>query len=948
MANGVSVTEDKKCFDCFTRSLTSPFVGPCGYGHNCKMPTCPTEACQECDRRVHRLCVPQQSDSVLFCPSCFEAQEEAPSIPDAPPEPASINNAAASNQQDEQDNTTDGPTASSDDPSAAEAESPDGEASAPKPRNKGGRPKGSTKAAGINNDLRRKQAVNYVCIEYAEAKEEAKREGKKRVEDGLRKKLCKEAKAKFELDGEFNVPESTIRSRMKADNLTVFNTGQSSPVLEMEPFLVAIIMSSWECNVPLTVGECILIANNLIEGTQFEQDVIAFKVKRRIYDPDGPLLGNKWWQLFRQRNILVVESKVGRKFATLRAQHCTYYSLEKMYNTFESALVTSGNAIKLDTPVLMNRAGEVVEDEAEAFGHAVTIRHTRPHNVLVTDETGSNTREMGDGNNGGQKCMAPCGETPRYEASSKDSHFTVVPLTRLTGELATVAIIFAGNKMKPEWAMGKDIMADWEGADDDLLSNIGPGKYFPMGPTCIVNGKTVRCYCDCSPNGSMTSAILRRILHYIDKQGIVERGVDEETGQSYHPVLILDGHISRMGLPFLKYVNTAVTKWSVPLVCPYGTHKTQFHDDEKQNGSFKCALFEAKRTRILARREAGLPAELTPEEIPIIVKTASDKSYANRDFAVRTLIDLGYSPFTRAVLDDPEILRTASPAVQEERGRIIKLRQERQGTTQSSTFVRPAPNQVDLNAVGSGLLAGGVNPETASVLNTTNGRAGSVFNLLQRAKTTQEARRANTEAVIEADTREKKLERFKKTRNFTAGVAFFSGNGMLDEDVLAEVERRYEKRQQNEAKTAKKKKKALRELQARIKAIKAIIRSKKKFKPTDLKVPQLKDFCRWKKQPGDKPLPTKKADLIARFNKTKGNASPNVSPWSSEAEEEAGEDVGDDDDVDSLDTDASAPECDDLEFGSDSEDESEDGSGSEEEDGEGSVDDDGSSSDEEE
>jgi hypothetical protein len=113
-----------------------------------------------------------------------------------------------------------------------------------------------------------------------------------------------------------------------------------------------------------------------------------------------------------------------------------------MFQTFEDGLVKSGNSVRLETPLFMSKDGKTVTDEADAFGHAVTIRHTRPENVFVTDETGSNTREMGDGNNGGQKCMAPCGEIPRYEASSRDSHFTVVPITRMSGELVMIAIIF--------------------------------------------------------------------------------------------------------------------------------------------------------------------------------------------------------------------------------------------------------------------------------------------------------------------------------------------------------------------------------------------------------------------------------------------------------------------------------------------------------------------------
>ena len=116
-----------------------------------------------------------------------------------------------------------------------------------------------------------------------------------------------------------------------------------------------------------------------------------------------------------------------------------------MYNTFEAGLVKSGNVVLLETPVLMNMKGEIVQDEADAYGQAVTLRHTRPENVLVADETGSSTREMGDGQNGGQRCMAPIGETPRYEASGKHSHFTVVPFTRLSGDLVMVAVILFGR-----------------------------------------------------------------------------------------------------------------------------------------------------------------------------------------------------------------------------------------------------------------------------------------------------------------------------------------------------------------------------------------------------------------------------------------------------------------------------------------------------------------------
>ena len=129
----------------------------------------------------------------------------------------------------------------------------------------------------------------------------------------------------------------------------------------------------------------------------------------------------------------------------------------------------------------MNKDGEVVIDEADAFSQAVTIRHTHPENFLVTDKTVSNTHEMGDRNNGAQRCMAPHGESPRYKAISRDSHFTVVSFTKMTGELVLVDINFSGAKVKPEWEMGMDILAEWEAMMMITYTMLDLGSIFPWG-----------------------------------------------------------------------------------------------------------------------------------------------------------------------------------------------------------------------------------------------------------------------------------------------------------------------------------------------------------------------------------------------------------------------------------------------------------------------------------
>ena len=63
--------------------------------------------------------------------------------------------------------------------------------------------------------------------------------------------------------------------------------------------------------------------------------------------------------------------------------------------------------------------------------------------------------------------------------------------------------------------------------------------------------------------------------------------------------------------------------------------------------------------------------------------------------------------------------------------------------------------------------------------------------------------------------------------------------------------------------------------------------SKREFKIEKLLVTELKLLCRWKKEQGDKPFPTRKDDLVARFNAMKARTSPTVSPSNSDDEAES-------------------------------------------------------------
>jgi hypothetical protein len=294
-------------------------------------------------------------------------------------------------------------------------------------RNMGGRPLGSTKKNAVDWKKAEMEATNYVVIEYDIAQKEAKKQGNQRAPKGTRDNLIKVAKELFDVKDDFDVPSSTIDSRIKAGNLEVFHPGENPIVLPLEPIFVTFILKSAIAGNPVRVGEALALCNEiLMSSATFKAKVIAWKKDRGIYDPAGWLLGYDWFRRFRLRNEGIITATVGKKFAKNRADHCCYPPFEKMYRVWEDALVTSGNAIRLETPVHMDMEGNVVHEEA-ALGWMVTHKIIRPENVLVLDETGANTNGKSDCRNGGEKVMAPYGEVV-LTSLAQLTHTTQLPL----------------------------------------------------------------------------------------------------------------------------------------------------------------------------------------------------------------------------------------------------------------------------------------------------------------------------------------------------------------------------------------------------------------------------------------------------------------------------------------------------------------------------------------
>jgi hypothetical protein len=165
----------------------------------------------------------------------------------------------------------------------------------------------------------------------------------------------------------------------------------------------------------------------------------------------------------------------------------------------------------------------------------------------------------------------------------------------LTGEPAfAVMIIQDGSLLTYAEMNGFDIEASWTGNDevfqkvqaglisnddavfttDDLKQNTGKGKVFPGGPVCTYNGIDIPTLVYQSDSGGITLEILVDCLRHFDKH--IPRKADDPP-----PACILDGHGSRLSIPFLCYIRnqddngdvvpSSNHRWNVFLGLPNGT-----------------------------------------------------------------------------------------------------------------------------------------------------------------------------------------------------------------------------------------------------------------------------------------------------------------------------------------------------------------------------------------
>jgi hypothetical protein len=373
---------------------------------------------------------------------------------------------------------------------------------------------------------------------------------------------------------------------------------------------------------PLTRSTVIEFANSIIGQTEYKEQVEAAKKLRGLHNANK--LGIRWYHGFLNHHAKLLTTSGTVIKDVKRRTWVMKENFENMYENVYKTMVEAGVAEELS---------EEIQHEP---GLPRKFRLTRPEFILFVDETGCNTNQLNDGRVGNEQfivpkvdseCRAPTGVTT-------DIHFTVLPFISGTGEAVMVALIFKSKQDVSEipisWKTGIDITC--ENIEDTAIVMRG-------GPTCIFQGKTIPCFFGTSPKASITTTLLTEMLKYLDRLGVYNRDV-------CHPFLFLDGHHSRMMLPFLEYINDPETKWFTCFGVPYATHNWQVNNASRLNGAFKIELTKTKRKYIKHR---NVP-KFDPTDVVPLINMVFPKSFGNVVNAKKAIKARGWNPLNYYLL----------------------------------------------------------------------------------------------------------------------------------------------------------------------------------------------------------------------------------------------------------------------------------------------------------
>lgn len=714
--------------------------------------------------------------------------------------------------------------------------------------NHGGRPKGSTNEAKKSRAEREKNAK--LDIE-ARIKAERYKHNHKRLPVGMYKSIHDSVIAENGLsDDQFSVSRSTIDDRIRHSRLEA--PGQVSVAAAIEPIIATYAKQRQEAGQPMKPSEVLTFANSIIQGSELEKSIKNFFQLRNRSVPEN-LLGKGWYKGFMNRNKDMLVSAKGGRMHLARREWTTYNNMQTMYELVYEQMVEAGIASHLpeEEHYWVDRSGNRVNSEEEAIGHKCSMKLDHPDWLLFGDEVGTDTAQDSDGHIGGQTYLSFAGKRIELNSSKATNRFTVMGLTAATGDPVMCIVIMSGHELGVADSLGFDHQARYPyDSTKSLEENRGKDKALPGLPSCFFRGKEIPGLLACTPKGSMTSEILQQIHKRLDDLNVFPRTPIGPT-----PMVLYDGHDSRLQVEFLSYVNKpnefGNPMWKACIGLPNGTAKWQVGDSQEQNASWKMAMTREK-DRLVQYKTRHLFSSLDfkrHDVIPLVNK-AWKASFERKKQNLQAIMDRGWFHLDMRLLKDKEVLAT-------------KVSVDQEGSIPQEITVSP-PTSIHADSSSNSSIASDVTPDSFSGLlhnlNFTSGLAGEfTLDLLQHLKRSMGVHQAHLKRKADAEATQQRFDDFMKDQRLTAGVIFKYNKVVLDGDILSY---RKAKEDQNQQQKVDALKTIILRYKKRLAEYQETTTTTQNRSTNTYTVTELKRLISVRKMKADGPMPSTKAKLL--------------------------------------------------------------------------------------
>ena len=337
---------------------------------------------------------------------------------------------------------------------------------------------------------------------------------------------------------------------------------------------------------------------------------------------------------------------------------------------------------------------------------------------------------------------------------------------------------------------------------------------------------------------------------------------------------MLDGHKSRLELPFLQYINTPRDHWVVCIGVPYGTALWQVGDSKEQNGSFNIAMYRAKKDLLEKKDEIGMHDDgLVDTDLMPLINAAWKQSFFRIDKNKNALSDRGWNPLNKNLLLHEDLRATMTETEKSKQYHlshqiIIPQRNIADVSTTSMTSAGEY-TRISRSDSSSATFVHSNHPSDSSLSTSLNFSTGESLRCL-KAILTQDQLHEARERIREDMSNGKSIkDQLKANSRLSAGILFKSGSTRLGKTVFDVCrENIEEKRKQTIDKMNKEKDEYNKNVENATKVW------EKKGELEKMTIRELTIVCKPLKRKSDGKMPNKREELIAKFKEWHGRPTP--------------------------------------------------------------------------